>query len=312
MVILELKELAQILELKVNTVQREFTSVADRLSALRRKWVEVEEPERPAIIKEQETLKEKQIVLAEQVNVWRDRLRSVETPSGEQALAKALDELLTCGDAEVAAGVEKARRLMAMDPEEKAGLFARTVAAAANTPVGRLMERARSSYDLRNGGPVVRQEVAVEFANRSGMAQEESILTDLETASQNPDPVISDVAIRTLIQVLRFRTVRAAELDTVHQAVQMLAKIKNPLVIPVLIEIMRTPRQGYIYVNGNLQEGANSASRMLALITLVDWRTREAQDAIRARSYDRDSAIVNAVEKALQAFPGDWDGNPGA
>jgi hypothetical protein len=50
---------------------------------------------------------------------------------------------------------------------------------------------------------------------------------------------------------------------------------------------------------------------MLALITLVDWRTREAQDAIRARSFDRESEIVRAVERALQAFPGDWDGNKG-
>jgi hypothetical protein len=311
LVILELRDLAQILELKVNSVQREFTAVADRLSALRRKWSEVEEPERPGIVKEQETLKEKQILLAEQVNVWRDRLRSIENSSGEQALAKALEDLLTCGDSDVVAGVENAKRLMAMDPEEKASLFRKTAAAVANTPVGRLMERARTSYDLRNGGPVVRQETAVEFSNRSGIAQDDSVLTDLEEAMQNPDPIISDLAVRSLIQVLRFRTVRAAELDAVHQAVQKLAKIKNPLVIPVLIEIMRTPRQGYIYVNGNLQEGSNDASRMLALITLVDWRTREAQDAIRARSFDRNSEIVNAVEKALQAFPGEWNGTPG-
>jgi hypothetical protein len=311
LVILELRELAQILELKVNSVQREFTSIADRLSTLRRKWSEVEEPERPAIIKEQETLKEKQILVAEQVNVWRDCLRSIENPSGEKALAASLIDLLACGDAEVVAAVENAQRLIAMDPDEKAALFRKTVAASANTPVGRLMERARSSYDLRNGGPAVRQETAVEFANRTGMAQDDSVIEDLETASQNPDPIIADVAVRTLIQILRFRTVRAAELDTVHQAVQKLAKIKNLLVIPVLIEILRTPRQGYVYVNGNLQEGSNGPSRMLALITLVDWRTREAQDAIRARSFDRDPEIVKAVERALQVFPGDWNGNPG-
>jgi hypothetical protein len=311
LVILELRDLAQILDLKVNSVQREFTSIADRLSVLRRKWSEVEEPERPAIIAEQETLKEKQILVAEQVNVWRDRLRSIEAPSGENALAKALDELLTCGDLEIVAAVENSKRLIAMDPEEKAALFQKTVAVAANTPVGRLLERARSSYDLRNGGPVVRQETAVEFANRSGMGQDDSVLADLEASTESPDAIIADVAVRTLIQVLRFRTVRAAELDTVHQAVQKLANIKNPLVIPVLVEILRTPRQGYVYVNGNLQEGTNSPSRMLALITLVDWRTHEAQDAIRARSFDRESEIVRAVERALQVFPGDWDGNKG-
>jgi hypothetical protein len=311
LVILELRELDQVLELKVNSIQKDFTAIADRLAALRRKWVEVEEPERerPLIIKEQEELKQKQLVLAEQVNVWRDRLRSVETPQGEQALKKSLEELLGCGDAQIVAAVERAQKLMAMDPDEKAALFSKTVSAAANTPVGRLVERARSSYDLRNGGPVVRQEAAVEFANRSGMSQEESVIPDLEQAEKDPDSIISDVAARTLIQILRFRAVRAAELDIAFQAVQKLAKIKNPLVVPVLIEILRTPRQGYIYVNGTLQEGANGTSRMLALITLVEWRTHEAQDAIRARTNDRDADISNASEKALQAFPGEWTGN---
>jgi hypothetical protein len=311
LVILELRELAQVLELKVNSLQKEFTSIADQLAALRRKWSEVEEPERPGIVKEQETLKEKQLLLAEQVNIWRDRLRSIETPAGEQALKASMEELLGCGDPQVVAAVERSKQLIAMDPEEKAVLFGKAAAASANTPVGRLMERARSSYDLRNGGPGFRQEAAVEFANRSGMSQDDSVIADLEEASQNPDSILADVAVRTLIQILRFRAVRAAELDTVHLAVQKLAKIRNPLVIPVLIEILRTPRQGYLYVNGNLQEGANGPSRMVALISLVDWRTRDAQDAIRARLNDRDKEIFNAAEKALQVFPGEWTGSQG-
>jgi len=311
LVILELRELAQVLDLKVSSIQKEFTSVADRLAALRRKWVEVEEPERPGIVKEQEVLREKQLLLAEQINIWRDRLRSVEMPLGEAATKASLEEMLGCGDPQVVAAVEKAKRLMAMDPEEKAILFSKVAAVSANTPVGRLMERARSSYDLRTGGPGVRQEAAVEFANRSGISQDDSVIADLEEAAQNPDAILSDVAVRTLIQILRFRAVRAAELDTVFQAVQKLVKIKNPLVIPVLIEILRTPRQGYIYVNSNLQEGSNGTSRMLALISLVEWRTREAQDAIRTRMNDRDPEIFNAAEKALQAFPGEWTGKPG-
>ncbi len=311
MVILELRELAQVLDFKVNSIQKEFTSIADRLAALRRKWVEVEEPERPGIIKEQEVLKEKQLLLAEQINIWRDRLRSVEMPLGEAATKASLEEMLGSGDPQVVAAVENAKRLMAMDPEEKAILFNKAAAVSANTPVGRLMERARSSYDLRNGGPVARQEAAVEFANRSGVSQDNSVIADLEEASQNPDVILADVAARTLVQILRFRAVRAAELDTVFQAVQKLVKIRNPLVIPVLVEILRTPRQGYVYLDGNLQEGSNGLSRMLALIALVEWRTREAQDAIRTRLNDRDPEIFNAAEKALQAFPGDWTGNPG-
>jgi hypothetical protein len=308
LVILELRELVQVLDRKANSVQREFTAIADRLAALRRKWSEVEEPERPAILKEQEELKEKQLLLAELVNVWRDRLRSIETPLGEQALHTSLDGLLGCGDAEIVEAVQNAKRLMTMDSEEKAALFGKSMAAVANTPVGRLMERARMSYDLRNGGPGFRQEAAVEFANRSGMSQDDSVIADLEAASENSDVILSDVALRTLIQVLRFRAVRAAELDTVFQAAQKLVKIKNPLVIPVLIEILRTPRQGYIYIDGVLQEGSNGSARMLALIALVDWRTREAQDAIRTRQFDKDPEIFKAAERALEAFPGEWNG----
>jgi hypothetical protein len=176
---------------------------------------------------------------------------------------------------------------------------------------GRLLERARSDYDLRNGGPVVRQEAAVEFANRPRMAQDDSVIPELEAAVGNPDPVVSDVAVRTLVQILRFRAVRAAELDKVQSAVQKLVKVQSAVVVPVLIEILVNPRQGYLVVDGNLQEGTNAPSRLQALIALVDWRTKEAQDAIRTRRFDKDPSIMNAADRALQAFPGEWSGKPG-
>jgi HEAT repeat protein len=125
------------------------------------------------------------------------------------------------------------------------------------------------------------------------------------------DPVVADVAMRTMVQILRFRAVRSAELDLVRAAVHKLVKIKDPSVVPVLIEILKNPRQGYLLVDGNLQEGSNGSSRLQALIALVEWRTKEAQDAIRTRRLDRDPDIVNAAERALEAFPGDWSGNPG-
>jgi hypothetical protein len=309
LVILELREVATVLERKVNSLQREFTSIGDRLGVLRRQWVEEEESERPRILKEQATLKEKQLLLAEKVNIWRDRIRAIENPSGEKAMLEALEEFLQSGDPEVIAVVQRAKQIMAMDPEEKAALFNKAAAAPANTPVGRLVQRAKTSYDLRNGGPSFRQEAAVEFSNRSGMAQDDAIVAELEAAVQDSDPVVSDVALRTLVQILRFRAVRAAELETGHAAVQRLAKIQNAIVIPVLIEILKNPRQGYLMVDGNLQEGSNGAARLLALIALVEFRTKEAQDAIRTRRFDKDPSIVNAAERALQAFPGDWSGN---
>jgi hypothetical protein len=311
LVILELRDLAMVLERKVTAIQREFTSIADQLAVLRRKWAEEEEPERPRIIKEQEALKEKQQVLAELVNVWRDRLRVIENPSGEKAMLNALEELLGSGDAEVVAAVNRAKKIMAMSPEEKSALFNKAAAATSNTPVGRLVQRAKSAYDLRSGGPRVRQEAAVEFSNRSGMSQNDAILDELEVAMQDEDPVVSDVAIRTLVQILRFRAVRAAELDTGQAAVQRLVKIQDPVVIPVLIEILKNPRQGYILVDGNLQEGTNGSARLLALIALVEFRTKEAQDVLRMRRYDKDPNIANAAEKALQAFPGEWSGTSG-
>jgi hypothetical protein len=306
LVILELRELAIVLDRKVTAIQREFTSIADQLGVLRRNWVEEEETERPRILKEQEALKEKQMVLAEQVNVWRDRLRTIENPSGEKTMLNALEELLGSGDVEVVNAVNRAKKILAMSPEEKSAIFNKAAAATANTPVGRLVQRAQTSYDLRSGGPSVRQETAVEFSNRSGVAQDETILTELEAAMEDPDPVVSDVAIRALVQILRFRAVRAAELDTGQAAVQRLVKIRNPIVIPVLIEILKNPRQGYILVNGNLQEGSNDSARLLALIALVEFRTKEVQDTLRMRRYDKDPSIANAAERALQAFPGDW------
>jgi hypothetical protein len=308
LVILELRELAMVLDRKVTAVQREFTSVADQLAVLRRKWSEEEESERPRIVKEQEALKEKQLLLAEKVNVWRDRVRAIENPSGEQAMLASLDEFVSCGDPEVIQAVKRAKELLTMDPEEKAALFSKAAAATANTPVGRLVQRAQTSYDLRNGGPNFRQEAAVEFANRSGISQDDGILSELEAAVLDSDPVVSDLTLRTLVQILRFRAVRSAELDISQEAVQKLTKIQNPIVIPVLIEILKNPRQGYIMVDGNLQEGSNGAARLQALFTLVEFRTKEAQDAIRTRRFDRDPNIVNAAERALQAFPGDWSG----
>jgi hypothetical protein len=310
LVILELRDLALVLNRKVTGVQREFTAVQDRLAVLRRKWSEEEETERPRIVKEQEELKVKQLVLAEQVNVWRDRVRALENPSGEKATLAALEEMLSSGDPEVAAAVTRAKELMAMDPSEKEALFNKAAAATANTPVGRLVQRAMTSYDLRNGGPAFRQEAAVEFANRTGMAQDESVLAELEVAVQNTDPVVSDLAMRTLVQILRYRVMRSAELDTAQAAVQKLVKVQSSIIVPILIEILKNPRQGYLMVDGNLQEGSNGPARLMALIALVEFRTKDAQDVIRMRRYDKDPNIANAAERALQAFPGEWSGNP--
>jgi hypothetical protein len=309
-VILELRVVQAALEQKANDIQHEFTAIAEKLSSLRRKWSEEEESERPKIVAEQEALKERQLLLADEVNVWRDRLRAVESPSGEKALHATLQELLTCGDEAIVAAVQEAQRLMALPPEEKAAFFNQSISASPTTPVGRLLERARTSHEMRHDGPVARQRAAVEFANRTGMAQDDGIIAELEAALGLSDPIMVEVAERAIVELLRFRALRVAELDISQEAVQKLAHWKIPFVIPVLIEILRTPRTGYITVERELKEVSNSTSRLAALIALVEWRTKEAQEALRKCTFDRDPQIENAAVRALEAFPGDWSGNP--
>jgi len=43
---------------------------------------------------------------------------------------------------------------------------------------------------------------------------------------------------------------------------------------------------------------------MAALFRLVEWHTPDAQLAIQAVRFDRDSHMVKAAEKALEVFPG--------
>jgi hypothetical protein len=198
---------------------------------------------------------------------------------------------------------------MAMDPEEKAALFSKTMTTANQTPTGRLLERARTSYDMRHGGPTVLQKEALDFSNRKGISQDDSVVAELEEKLTDPDPVVADLAARTLIQVQRFRAMRSAELEVMHKATQELIRMKHPTVVTVLAEILTTPRVGYAGSEANQKEESNDGDRLAALIALVEWRTKEAQDAIRGRTFDREQQIANAAERALAAFPGDWTGN---
>ena len=45
---------------------------------------------------------------------------------------------------------------------------------------------------------------------------------------------------------------------------------------------------------------------MVALLRLVDWHTPDAQLAIQAVRFDRDSHMFKAAEKAPEVFPGNW------
>ena len=75
-----------------------------------------------------------------------------------------------------------------------------------------------------------------------------------------------------------------------------------------LIEVMSQHRTGYVSSPSGMAEGDNAKSRMVALLRLVEWHTPDAQVAIQAVRFDRDSHLVKVAVKALEVFPGDWKG----
>ncbi len=176
------------------------------------------------------------------------------------------------------------------------------------TQAGRLLARARTEYDLRGPDTALRMRAAVEFANRPGMAQDDATLAEFESALEDEDPMVREVATLATVQLHRFRALRSADLDLAHISVQRLAKINHPVVIPALIEIVEKPRSGYAAADSGAEERDNNRSRMVALLRLVEWHTAEAQKALKARQFDRDHHIVMAAARALELFPGVWTG----
>jgi hypothetical protein len=171
-----------------------------------------------------------------------------------------------------------------------------------------LIERARTEYDLRGKDPAPRHKAAVEFANRPGMAQNDEALAELEAAldAYAQDALVKEVVTLTLIQLHRFRATRLGDLDAAYASVQRLTRLNHPAVIPVLIEIVETPRTGFAQGEGGMVEGNNTRSREAALRSLVEWHTPEAQAAVRARQRDRDPQIAQEAARALEQYPGEW------
>lgn len=309
MVDARLSPMHQALTRKADAVQREFAAVSEALQALGRKLVSTPRGETGPLRQEQVSLRERQLALAAETNVWRERARGLLRQRDEAGLQAFLDELTAAGDAEVSAAVAALRAadvFMREHPEQAQALLDRQRSGVVTSnPALRLLERGRTEYDLR-GDPAARQREAMEFANRTGLAQNDEILAVLEAALADPDSIVSDVAALTLIQAHRFRAMRLSELDVAHASVRWLAQIKHRAVIPVLVEILENPRTGYVPGEGGLVEGTNRRSRLVALAALVEWRTHAAQNAIRARLIDREPQMEAAAERALALFPGEW------
>lgn len=307
----ELRQLQEALNQKAEAIQRDFVAASERLHELGRRLIEARGLDEEPILAEQAALRAAQQVLAADVNEWRDRARAVMRQPDEAALKQFLTELLERDDAAVRAAVEAVQLAMA-NPQEAQAVRARLRATGSLTPASRLLERARTAFDLRGVDSAPRQRAAVEFANRPGLAQDDDALAEIEQALAERDPLVAEVALLTAIQMHRFRAMRLGDLDAAHASVRRLARLKHPAVVPVLIEILSTPRTGFSAGPGGMVESSNLQSRLVALGSLVEWRTAQAQTAIRARQHDRDPRMMAAASRALELFPGDWPAKPTA
>jgi hypothetical protein len=302
-----LRQVQAALEKRAALIQREFIGLSDDLDDLNREMLEVSPDERQALRQKQAEIRQRQQELAEEINQWRTLSRQVMTQPGMESLRNFLNDLLLLDDEGVKASATTALHLLDLPPEERL-LQEDDFAERSETPAGRLLERARTEYDLRSTDPGARRREAIAFANRPGIPQDENVLGEIAAAMEDPDPLVRELATLTTIQLYRFRALRMAHLEPSHEAVQFLARMSTPEVIPVLIEILENPRTGYIETESGTEELENSRSRMVALLRLVEWHTAEAQNALRKLKFDQDRHIVKAAARALELFPDPWTG----
>jgi len=295
------------LERKASAVQHEFIQLSDQLDDLGREIADADEEEKKKIREQQQALRVEQQQIAEEVNLWRRRAREVTQQAGTSSLRSYLNDLLEFDEDLVTPAAQNTLTLMETPPDER-GFTDEQPILTQQTPVGRLLERARTEYDLRVSDPAIRMKEAIAFANRAGMAQDEDSMAEIVAAMDDPDPLVRELAIFTSIQLLRFRALRLADLGEAHAAVQQLTQIPHPAIVSVLIEIVEQPRVGYIQEGDEYTQADNSRSRMVALLKLVEWHTAEAQLALQKLKFDRDPHIVKAAQRALELFPERWNG----
>lgn len=303
-----IREVRNALDEKADEIQREFVATSRELRDLGGKMLETRGPELDELKNTQEALRKKQQQLADTVNEWREKARNIQRHRTEESLKAYLNQLLPDAEGRLKATIERSLVLMDATAEQFEELMAEENKPSEQTPAGRLLERARISYELRGSDQGERLRAAIEFANRSGMALNDEILAEIEEAIGDSDPLVNEIAILTIIQLHRFRAMRVADLGVAHASVKRLSSINHPSVIPVLIEILDNPRTGFISQGKESIETPNVRSRMVALLRLVKWHTNEAKNAIHKRVFDPEQEIVAAAKRTLELFPDQWTG----
>ena len=299
-----LRQLEEVITEHADSLQRKFIQLSSTLDDLGKQMLELRGDEKKTARMKQKDLRMQQQELAEEINRWRKRARDVTHQSGMQSLLAYLDELESLGVDGVSYAVKRTRQLMESGGDGETNQ-PQAPAFREQTAVQRLLERARTDYILRGTDVGVREREAVTFANQTGMAQNDQVLQELRAGLDDGDPLVREVAYLAIIQLLRFRAVRLADLDAAHLAVKELAKLNHTAVIPVLIEILEQPRSGFVHGD---QEADNGSSRLVALLRLVEWHTADAEQAVRGRLRDRDKQIVRVASRALDLFPAPWTG----
>jgi len=305
---LGLKQLQEALNRKADEIQREFGAMSDELEEIGKQILEARGEETKGLRARQMELREKQQEIADIVNMWRERSRAVLTQRGMSSLRKYLDELAALNEEGLRAAIERVRFILDAPPEELEKLAEGETRKDVSTPVGRLLERARTGYEMRTGDYAYRLRSAIEFANRPGAIQDEATLSELQASLEDPDPIVREIALLTTIQIHRFRAVRLADLEKAQQSVEHLVQTNHPSMVSVLVEILEKPRTGFFQTDEGPVEKDNRQARLLALRRLAELHTADAQTAIRARLFDRDPHVVNAASEALNQDPDVWKG----
>lgn len=307
-----LSQLQKALNGKADSIQKEFITISDRLNTIARTTAEAESDEKKALAEEQEALHERRAAVAEEINVWRDRAKDLMNRTGDEALRANLTELAEAAkdDEAILEAIKFVKFILDASEEELLALSQPKADARPVTPAGRLMERARKEWDLRQDDPAPRHKAAIEFANRQGMAQDEQAIAEVEEAIYDPDQFVREAALMTTIELHRYRALRLADLDAAHQSVERLAQLNHPAAVPALINVLENPRTGFVR-----QEGAgepmvtnNSRLRVAALKRLIEWHTSGARRCVEAHQLDRDENVSYLARRALETFPGEWKG----
>lgn len=307
---LGLRQLQEALNRKADEIQHEFLRLSEVLDKNSAELMELEGDARQALREEQKKLRERRMQVADEINVWRERARSVTQTGGDTSLRDLLVELKALDEPTIAAEIERVEFILEKPQQAQDEFDMAFDDDQEETPAARLITRGLTEYNLRLTDSTGRERAALEFANRPGISQDDEVLAELEASADHPDPMVEELVRLTLLQMYRFRALRFADLDMAHQAVQELARMKAREVVPVLSEIVKTPRTGYTAGLGDQEavETTNTRSRMVALLRLVEWHTPEAQAAIRSVQFDKEAEISRAAKRALEVFPGQWTG----